>query len=65
MRVVIDHDRCAGSGLCVLTDSTVFDQNDEDGRVRLLVAEPDEAARRSVEEAAGVCPSQAISIESS
>lgn len=60
-----DRELCIGSGMCTLTAPEVFDQDSEDGLVRLLRtglprAHPDlEAAR----DAAGVCPAEAISVE--
>ncbi|NUT46430.1 MAG: ferredoxin, partial [Saccharothrix sp.] len=36
MKVEVDQDRCAGSGMCALTDPAVFDQDEVDGTVVLL-----------------------------
>lgn len=63
MRIVADRDRCVGAGQCVLTDPTVFDQDDDEGTVVVLtseVADPETVAR--VEEAVRICPSQALSL---
>ena len=57
-RVVADRDVCIGAGMCVLTAPDRFDQ-DDDGLVVLLSAEPVDAAAR---EAASLCPSGAIRI---
>lgn len=60
MRIEVDQDRCFGSGLCVLTDSNVFDQDENDGRVQLLRSDVDDGG--TAHEAAGLCPSQAITV---
>jgi ferredoxin len=54
-----DRDVCIGAGMCVMTDSAVFDQ-DDDGIVVLLEEDPevDGTARAAV----GACPSGALSI---
>ena len=60
MKVLIDQDKCVGSGQCVLAAPTVFDQRDEDGIVVLLDAAPPEELHDIVREAASVCPGVAI-----
>lgn len=60
MRVEVDRDTCCGAGNCVLTAPTVFDQDDRDGLVRLLDANPPDLVHPRVREAAVVCPSGAI-----
>ena len=60
MRVIVDQDKCVGSGQCVLAAAGVFDQRDEDGIVVLLLSEPPADLRESVREAASVCPAMAI-----
>jgi ferredoxin len=60
MKVIIDKDRCCGSGLCVLAAPGVFDQHDGDGTVVLLDATPPQALHAQVEDAADRCPSLAI-----
>jgi ferredoxin len=54
-----DRDVCIGAGTCVMTDSAVFDQ-DDDGIVVLLEEDPevDEKVRAAVD----ACPSGALSI---
>jgi ferredoxin len=61
MRVEVDLDRCQDHGQCVFAAPEVFRL---DGAGRLAyVAEPDDALRDAVEEAADVCPLQAIRID--
>lgn len=63
MRIVTDTARCVGAGQCALTEPKVFDQSDDDGTVVLLTEHVDDDLVASVEEAADLCPSQAISLE--
>ncbi|GAA2354037.1 ferredoxin [Streptomyces violaceusniger] len=62
MRITTDTDRCVGAGQCVLAAENVFDQNDEDGRVVLLVDSPDESLGLAVRDAANLCPARAITL---
>lgn len=61
-KVVVDWDVCQDHGQCVFPAPEVF-QLDENGRLAVLVEEPDEALRAQVEEAADICPVQAIRLE--
>ncbi|MFE3459633.1 ferredoxin [Nocardiopsis aegyptia] len=56
----MDRNVCAGAGLCALTAPEVFDQDEEDGLVRLLVPEPSPEEAESAEQAVRLCPSRAI-----
>ncbi len=62
MRVVTDPARCVGAGQCVLTEPAVFDQSDDDGTVVLLKEHVEGEEQVNVEEAAEMCPSQAITL---
>ena len=62
MKVIIDQDRCCGSGMCVLAAPGVFDQRDADGIVVLLDATPPKALHFQVGDAADRCPSLAIAV---
>ncbi len=62
MRVTVDRERCASAGMCALTAPDIFDQDDHDGRVVLLDADPPAARHAMVQEAAILCPSQAIDL---
>lgn len=62
MRVIVDRNRCCGSGQCVRAVPGVFDQGD-DGIVLLLEATPAKERHAAVREAADVCPSGAIQLE--
>ncbi|GAA0258531.1 ferredoxin [Saccharothrix mutabilis subsp. mutabilis] len=61
MRIEVDPERCAGSGMCALTDPAVFDQSEDDGTVVLLTAEP-VGHEREAREAAHLCPAGAIKV---
>ncbi|MFE5329588.1 ferredoxin [Embleya sp. NPDC056575] len=61
MKVIVDADRCRDHGQCVFSAPEVFRINDA-GRLE-FVAEPDDTLRDAVEDAALVCPLQAITIE--
>ena len=62
MKVIADLETCIGAGVCVLTAPDVFDQNDDDGRVKVLVEEVPADQARLVREAVDLCPSAALSI---
>lgn len=62
MRISADTERCVGAGQCVLTEPSVFDQNDEDGTVVLRTETVDGAVADAVREAVALCPSQALSL---
>jgi ferredoxin len=40
MKIIADTSRCVGAGQCVLTEPTVFDQNEDDGTVIFLIPAP-------------------------
>ena len=62
MKVTVDETRCCGAGTCVMLAPEVFDQREEDGIVVLLRDEPAPAEQAAVREAAGVCPTSAITV---
>ncbi len=61
MKVTVDTAVCADHGQCIFSAPTVF-QFDDNGRLVWEPA-PDESLRASVEEAADVCPVQAIRVD--
>jgi ferredoxin len=62
MRVAADPNRCVGAGQCVLTEPAVFDQNEDDGTVVVLIESPTGDELTGAIEAAHVCPSRALSV---
>ncbi|MEV4021162.1 ferredoxin [Nonomuraea angiospora] len=63
MKIVVDEAKCCGAGQCVLIAPDVFDQNEDDGIVILLEAEPAADRHAAVREAAAVCPAAAIQVD--
>ncbi len=62
IKVVVDMDVCQNHGQCVFSAPQVFEL-DDDGDLVQLQEEVGEDLRDAVEEAADVCPVQAITIE--
>jgi ferredoxin len=62
MRVHADMEKCVGAGQCAMVAPQVFDQNDEDGTVIVLQAEPASEHADDVAEAVMLCPAQAIQL---
>ena len=63
MKVVVDMDKCQDHGQCAFAAPTVFEIDAVTGKLVVLQDEPDDSLRDEVEEAADVCPVQAITIE--
>ena len=63
MRIVVDVERCRGAGLCALTAPEVFDQDEDDGTVVVLVDEPPSDLHESVALAARLCPNSVIRLQ--
>jgi ferredoxin len=62
VKVVVDLAVCQDHGQCCFAAPEVFQLN-EDGHLVVLLEQPDGSLRDKVEEAADVCPLQAITIE--
>jgi ferredoxin len=63
MKVIVDQDKCASSGNCVMHASEIFDQRDDDGVVVLLNENPPADQAGNARKAAASCPALAIHIE--
>jgi ferredoxin len=61
MKITADRDKCIASGACVLAAPEVFDQ-DDDGIVIVMVAEPGHALQDSAMEAVRACPAGVFSV---
>ncbi|MET8979950.1 ferredoxin [Streptomyces sp. NPDC004539] len=61
MKVVVDMNKCQDHGQCVFAAPDVFSFDDAGHLAH--VTDPDDTLREEVEEAADVCPLQAIRIE--
>jgi ferredoxin len=64
-KVFVEHETCEGHACCVMAVPSVFDLDDDTGKAVVLVAEPTDSLRRSVEDAERGCPVRAIVIEAS
>jgi ferredoxin len=63
VRIRHDRERCVGSGACAFTLPDIFDQDEDDGRVLVLVERPGEEHRKAIEDVAASCPVFALTIE--
>lgn len=63
MNVHLDLETCEAHGDCVMAAPDVFDLDDDDNVVKLLIPEPPEDLRAAVRQAARDCPVGAIRIE--
>ncbi|MFE7974444.1 ferredoxin [Streptomyces shenzhenensis] len=59
-KISAERDRCVGAGQCVLAAPAVFDQDEEDGLVRVLDERPPVSQSDAVHEAVRACPSGAV-----
>ncbi|WP_326759761.1 ferredoxin [Streptomyces phaeochromogenes] len=62
LTVSLDRERCCSAGQCVGAAPEVFEQSERDGRVTLLIPEPDQQHAADVRLAADLCPSGAITL---
>lgn len=63
MKISADTGTCIGAGQCLSTEPDLFDQNEDDGRVIVLNAEPEgELLEHKAREAVYLCPSRALSL---
>ncbi|MAG34009.1 MAG: ferredoxin [Deltaproteobacteria bacterium] len=62
MKVIVDYDLCEANAICVGSCPEVF-RVEEDDTLTLLVEEIPESLRKEVEEAARLCPRQALRLE--
>ena len=61
MKIVLDYDLCEANALCMESAPEVF-RVEEDDTLTVLIEEPGEELRAKVEEAARLCPRQAITL---
>jgi ferredoxin len=64
MKIVVDYDLCEANALCMEAAPEVF-RVEEDDTLTILLEEPGEDLRSKVEEAARLCPRQAILVTES
>ena len=63
MKVIVDELRCDAHGVCVAACPEVFELDEHEDIIRVLIEEPDESLRAAVNRAASACPKAAIEIE--
>ena len=61
MKIVLDYDLCEANALCMESAPEVF-RVEEDDTLTVRIEEPGEELRAKVEEAARLCPRQAITL---
>jgi ferredoxin len=59
LRIIVDHNRCCGSTLCVQLSPKVFALNDEG---QSIVLDPDADSMKAIFNAADNCPQSAIRV---
>lgn len=62
MKVIVDFELCEANALCMQAAPEVF-RVDENDQLDILIETPPESLRKKVQEAARLCPRQAIRIE--
>lgn len=61
MRIVVDRDRCIGTGICESIAADVFEVQD-DGTLKLLASKVAPTDRDRMEQAVARCPTSALTI---
>jgi ferredoxin len=61
MRIVVDHNKCTGLGMCEAEAPDLFEVQD-DGSLIVLDEQPAEDQREALEAAVESCPTEALSI---
>jgi ferredoxin len=61
MRIILDHSKCDGLGMCEAEAPDLFEVQD-DGSLVVLNLTPTDDRRDEVEAACDACPTQALSI---
>ncbi|CAL9339290.1 hypothetical protein SUDANB19_00245 [Streptomyces sp. enrichment culture] len=62
MRIVVDREKCTSCGSCAMYSPELFDQDEKDGRVLLIVERPSGSQEKEVREAVLRCPTGAIEL---
>lgn len=63
MKVIIDHAKCVGHGMCKLAAPNVFDLSDEDGHGYVISEDLPPGFEEAVEQAERGCPEGAVRTE--
>jgi ferredoxin len=62
LRIVADQGRCTSAGNCARVAPELFDQDEQNGTVVLLQAEPPASLVEAAREAESLCPANAITV---
>lgn len=62
MKIIIDPERCSGTGMCTSVAPELFTLNEE-GRAEAILPDVPLALKESVDAAVVCCPMSAISVE--
>ena len=62
MRIAVDPDRCEGQAVCTGLAPAVFELNDDDEVVRVIVDEVPEEHQKRARKAVEKCPMAALSV---
>jgi len=63
MKVTVDQAKCVSAGNCVAHAPDVFDQDEDDGSVILLIDQPAPDRADDVRQAEAACPAHAIFVQ--
>lgn len=63
MRIIVDTDKCIGSGNCVLACRELFAQNEDDGLIRVLNTSPSLSLLPHIKQAVQDCPALVFRLE--
>ena len=63
MRVIVDPDSCEGQAVCTGLAPAVFELNDDDEVVRVIVDEVPEEHQKRARKAVEKCPMAALEVE--
>lgn len=63
VRLIIDLDRCNGTGVCVLSAPLIFDQGAQDGKAFVRDGANTEQNLQAIREAVVNCPTRALLLE--
>lgn len=64
MKIIVDHERCEGHGLCEASAPEVY-QLDDEGELHLLVEEVPDRLEDAASAGAWACPVAALRVEQS
>ncbi len=63
MKIIADHDKCEGLGMCEAMANDYFEVDEDDELVRVLDENPPESDRGHVFAAVQACPVLALTLE--